>query len=59
VTKVLELPHLSQYYSMAEMYIRAGRIQAELDSQLSGSLICLGELCSQLGFGEDFSRAAL
>ena len=46
MAEVLELPHLAKYDRMAEMYIRAGRVQAELDSQLSGSLICLGELFS-------------
>ncbi len=57
MAEVLELPHLSQYDRMAEVYIGTGRVQAELDSQLSVRFSRLGELLAQLGLGKDFDRA--
>jgi hypothetical protein len=58
VADVLELPHFPQYDRMAEMYIGAGWVQAELDSQLPDSLKSLSELLSQFGLSKDFDRAA-
>ena len=39
MAEVLELAHLSKHYRMAKVYIRAGRVQAELDAKLSA---CFG-----------------
>jgi len=58
VPQILELSHLSQYYRMAEVYIGAGRVQAELDSQLPARFGRLGKFFSKLGFTLNFHCAA-
>jgi hypothetical protein len=58
MAEVLELAHFSQDDGVAEVYIGAGRVQAELDTQLAAFPGSIGELLGQLGLGEDLYRAA-
>jgi hypothetical protein len=59
VPKVLELPHFSQHYRVAEMYIRTGRVQAEFYAKLPPCFRGLGKFFGELGLGKNLDRPAL
>ncbi|MBA7664021.1 hypothetical protein ES703_72071 [subsurface metagenome] len=58
VAEVLKLPHLPQYYRVAEMYIGTGGVQAELDAKLSACFSCLSEFFGQFFLGKNLNCAA-
>ncbi len=58
MTEVLKLPHLSQYHRVAEMNIRAGGVQAELDAKLTARFSSFREFVSQFLLGKNLDCAA-
>jgi hypothetical protein len=59
MAEVLELAHLSKHYRMAEVYIGAGRVQAELDAKPIAFFGCIGEFFGQFVLGENLDRTSL
>ncbi|MNI26967.1 hypothetical protein D3C73_806880 [compost metagenome] len=59
VPQVLQLAHLVQHHRMAQVDVRRGGVQPQLDAQRHASRAALGQLASELGLNQQFVAAAL
>ena len=58
MAEILKLAHLVQYYRMAQMQIRSGRVQSEFDPQGLSCLFGTGQFPCEFGFDQQFVTAS-
>ncbi|MNG25135.1 hypothetical protein D3C85_559040 [compost metagenome] len=59
MAQVLQLAHLVQHHRVAQVDVRGGGIQPQLDAQRHAGRAALGQLASELGFDQQLIAATL
>ncbi len=59
MAQVLQLAHLVEHHGVAQVDVRRGRIQPQLDPQRHAGGAAAGQLAGEFGFDQQFIASAL